>query len=420
MSKEPIRSIRSEHRRRRKECKASAKRAIKINYIACIAVCFIMTFVAGEYVSTIQGISAYNRSHVANLKFSPDEKKKIVRDMIDNDKSPEQTSRDWKVDNPDAVKQWYSAYKENGESGLETKELTLFGSTQDASNYGEIFDIFSSAATARDKLRQTLGITTSNSMAFYFEGFTSQNTYQNKLGGAIVSIVKEDAPRNILLNFASFAFSLLFAIFITNVLMVSERRFFLENRTYKKTKIGRLGFLFRERTIHPAKTMFVRSIYYTMWCFTVAGAFIKVYSYAMTPFILAENPNAKSNKVITLSRKMMKGHKWELFKLDVSMLGWDILSLLSLGILGVIFVNPYSTAVKTEFYIRLRREAIENGLEGSEILNDKYLDLELLEKQLKEKARNEGCDPDSVQLTPAFTVSIPESAEELNRGGDNL
>lgn len=408
---ERIKINRRRHRLWRKDCKNNAKISVKRNYIACLAVCFIMVFIAGEYSSTISGISTYNKRHVANLKFNPDEKKEIVLDMIESKATAEQTSEKWDVDNPKAVEQWYNAYQEEGDAGLDAKELTFFGSTQDGSNTEEIFDIYYSAATVRNKVKKILG-KAPDSINFYFEGISNNETYQNKFINAVFSILLNERLSAIAFNFASFFASLLFAVFITNLLVVSERRFFLENRTYKNTKPGRLGFLFRERTIHPAKTMFVKSIYYTLWCFTIVGGFVKSYSYAMVPFILAENPNAKTNKVITLSRRLMKGHKWELFKLDVSMLGWAMLSMLSLGVVGVLFVNPYSTAVKTEFYIKLRREAIENNIQGCEILNDKYLDLDLLEEQMEQSAKEKGFNPDSARFTPAFTISIPESEFE--------
>ena len=53
----------------RKELKKRAKHSFKINYIACVAVCFIMVFVAGEYQNTIQFISEYNTNNVSNLKL---------------------------------------------------------------------------------------------------------------------------------------------------------------------------------------------------------------------------------------------------------------------------------------------------------------------------------------------------------------
>ena len=410
---EKMRRKRQTHKEKRRQFKTNAKKTLKRNYIACLAVCFIMTFAAGEYSTTVKSISAYNNRHVANLKFSPEEKKEIVLDMKNNGKTPEQASKDWNVDNPGAVKQWKNAYEELGNAGLEKKELTFFGSSQDSANTEDLFDVFSSAASVKEKISNSLG-NASQTVDYYFETVMAvDNTYQSKLGDTIASVAAKKDAKTIALNFGGFLASLLFAVFITSLLMVCERRFFLENRTYKKTKPGRLGFLFRERTIHPAKTMFVKNIYYTLWSLTIIGAFIKSYSYALVPFILAENPDAKTNKVITLSRRMMNGHKWELFKMDVSMLGWSVLSLLSFGVVGIFFVNPYTTSVKTEFYISLRKEAIKNGIEGSDILNDKYLDLDLLEEQMQEKAKSYGNNPDSASFSSAFTVYIPESENEM-------
>ena len=403
------------HRRKRRQFKENSVKSIKRNYIACIAVCFIMTFATGEYSVTVQSISAYNNRHVANLKFTPEQRYEIVQDMEKNNKSPEQASKDWNVDNPGAVKQWKNAYEKKGMPGLQKKELTFFGSSQDAANTQDLLDVFRSTGAYREKVRR-ISEKAADSLDYYFETImANSNSYQSKLADTIDSLINKRDKKTICYNVAGFLASLFFAVFVTSLLMVSERRFFLENRTYKKTKPGRMGFLFRERTIHPAKTMIVKNIYYSLWCMTIVGGFIKAYSYALVPFILAENPNAKTNKVITLSRKMMKGHKWELFKIDVSLLGWSALSLISFGILGVFFVNPYSTAVKTEFYISLRKEAIKNKTEGSEILNDKYLDLDLLEEQLEKKARENGNNPDSASFCPAFTVYIPDSEKEQLR-----
>ena len=65
----------------RKELKKRAKHSFKINYIACVAVCFIMVFVAGEYQNTIQFISEYNTNNVSNLKFDTDEKLHLVKEV---------------------------------------------------------------------------------------------------------------------------------------------------------------------------------------------------------------------------------------------------------------------------------------------------------------------------------------------------
>ncbi len=44
----------------RREMKKKARSALKLNYFACIAVCFIMVFLAGEYSTTVQGISMWD------------------------------------------------------------------------------------------------------------------------------------------------------------------------------------------------------------------------------------------------------------------------------------------------------------------------------------------------------------------------
>ena len=51
----------------------------------------------------------------------------------------------------------------------------------------------------------------------------------------------------------------------------------------------------------------------------------------------------------------MKGHKWELFLVDLSFLGWEILGGITLGLLNLFYVNPYRIATKTEFYAYVRK-----------------------------------------------------------------
>ena len=46
---------------------------------------------------------------------------------------------------------------------------------------------------------------------------------------------------------------------------------------------------------------------------------------------------------------MMKGNKGRLFCLDISFIGWALLSALTLGI-GELFLNPYVCAARAAFY----------------------------------------------------------------------
>ncbi|MDD3361395.1 MAG: DUF975 family protein [Hespellia sp.] len=162
--------------------------------------------------------------------------------------------------------------------------------------------------------------------------------------------------------------------FVKNTLAVVLRRISLECRTYEKVPVSRFIFLLRvRRWCRVAGDMFVLAFFKFLWNLTVIGGIIKRYSYRMVPFILAENPDLKAREAITLSRRIMKGHKWECFILDVTFWGWDILGILTLGISNVFFLNPYKICTFSEYYTELRRLGIENEIEGFEAFCDVYL-----------------------------------------------
>lgn len=76
---------------------------------------------------------------------------------------------------------------------------------------------------------------------------------------------------------------------------------------------------------------------------------IAVFGYAMVPYILEEKPNYSVGKAMRMSKKIMKGHKWQLFCLRLSFLGWYILAFLTFG-LAFLYVGPYISAAEAVFY----------------------------------------------------------------------
>lgn len=98
---------------------------------------------------------------------------------------------------------------------------------------------------------------------------------------------------------------------------------------------------------------FLRGLYVFLWSllFIIPGI-IAGYSYAMTPFIMAEHPFLSAREAIAESKKMMKGHKGELFWLDLTFIGWDLLCGLTFN-LGHIALNPYKNAAYAAFYRNL-------------------------------------------------------------------
>lgn len=95
---------------------------------------------------------------------------------------------------------------------------------------------------------------------------------------------------------------------------------------------------------------FLRGLYTFLWSllFVIPGI-IASYSYAMTPFIMAENPNMTANEAITASKELMNGHKLDLFVLGLTFIGWDLLAVLTMN-LGHIALNPYKNAAYAAFY----------------------------------------------------------------------
>jgi uncharacterized membrane protein len=152
------------------------------------------------------------------------------------------------------------------------------------------------------------------------------------------------------------------------------RRAFLEARVYETVPVSHLlHFKLLHRWTRVALTLLLKSIYEFLWTLTVVGIFIKYFSYFLVPYIVAENPDIKPQEAILLSRRMMDGHKWECFKLELSFLGWHILGILTFGAADVLWGVPYEMATFSEFYVAMRAAAKEKGIEGAERLNDTYL-----------------------------------------------
>lgn len=87
-----------------------------------------------------------------------------------------------------------------------------------------------------------------------------------------------------------------------------------------------------------------------LWSFLlIIPGIVMAFAYAMTPFIVFDFPGISAAEASRLSRKMMKGHKFDLFYLYLSFLGWILLSMLTLGI-GLLWLIPYITTATASFY----------------------------------------------------------------------
>ena len=154
-------------------------------------------------------------------------------------------------------------------------------------------------------------------------------------------------------------FKLLGAIFIVLPLSYGFNIIFLQlvrkDETLQPVKDMFVGFNNYARTLGVTLLMVVYVFLWSLLLF-VPGI-IKSYSYAMTFFIANDNPELSADECIEKSMAMMEGHKFDLFLLDLSFIGWIFLTIFTLGI-GMFWVSPYMTTSRAVFYEELKLQEI--------------------------------------------------------------
>jgi len=165
---------------------------------------------------------------------------------------------------------------------------------------------------------------------------------------------------------------LCWSLFVAGPLEVGHNRFYLESR-FQDSPFARLFYAFSCGSYgNIVKTQFLAKLKIFLWSllFVIPGI-IKSYEYAMVPYLLAENPAMPSERAFELSRDMMEGRKWDLFVLDLSFFGWELLA--SIVVIGGIFLQPYIEATHAEVYLWLRYDALQNGYAAEDELNGMYM-----------------------------------------------
>lgn len=144
-------------------------------------------------------------------------------------------------------------------------------------------------------------------------------------------------------------------VFVFDPLEVGCKRYMTMARNVKP-EYGEIIFAFKNCYANVVKTMFLRAIFTALWTllFIIPGI-VKSYEYRMVPYLMAEYPDMASSEAFRISREMMSGNKWEAFVLDLSFLGWNILSTITFGLVGVFFVRPYFMLTDAALYLTLKK-----------------------------------------------------------------
>ena len=305
---------------KRKELKNNARKVIKKNYWTAIVICFLIALFTGEFGTSIMGIFPTDDSMDPYYIISH-------TDTVFESNQPERENEILK--RQEEVVEDLKTRKEN----LNDTELKIV-----------------------------------NVIESYLDSMTKSQKFIFKISDSIKSFILDKDVLGIGLAVMSIL-SLAFSIFIANPLIVALRRYFIKARKKQSTKINVVLDIFKKESwIRVAITMLLKDIFTILWFLTIIGGFIKMYEYAMIPYILGDNPKMKWKEAFKLSKQMMKGNKWKLFVLDLSFIGWEILSLFTFGLLNIFYVNPYKVATNVELYEVLKKEVIENKYECYEEL----------------------------------------------------
>ena len=155
-------------------------------------------------------------------------------------------------------------------------------------------------------------------------------------------------------------------VFVFNVLEVGCRGFFSRSMT-EDPELGLIADGFTQNYWNCVKTQFLKSLFIGLWSllFVIPGV-IKAYEYRMVPYLLAEHPEMSSGEIFARSKEMMQGNKWDTFVLDISFVGWVLLSGITLGILYIFWVGPYIAATDAALYHRISgKDTYGNGGYGN-------------------------------------------------------
>lgn len=143
-------------------------------------------------------------------------------------------------------------------------------------------------------------------------------------------------------------------ILVVQPLLVGTSRFFLRNLN-QRAEMGECGRGFDRNYAENVKTLFFRELYTGLWCLLlVVPGIVKSYEYRMIPYLLADDPNMTRGEAFAQSKALMDGNKWRAFVLDLSFIGWSLLSLATLGLLDVFYVAPYRQMTYAALYEALR------------------------------------------------------------------
>lgn len=362
----------------RKQLKENAKKILSKNYWKAFLVTLVLITItgagSGAFSGASNGVSSFSNSM---YKSKHDSDTKIVLDKDSDNKDQEKESGkrgEFNVDLDEGGK--FSIKIDDGKIYINDREITSEDGDAKVVINGRTFSV-----NGRDGKVRFNGNEFNIGDADGSVSFEKGKLIIKDGDGSIVFSSNLDEGREAV-GVALGIFAVVFAvlmfficvigtlldIFVINPVRVGGYNFFNRQRegTSKFTNI--FGGFARGHYKASIRNMFLKDLYEFLWSmlFVIPGI-IKGYSYWMVPYITAANPELSANRVFEISKKTMNGEKWRTFVLQLSFIGWDLLTILTFGI-GGYFLAPYKETTYAELYAALRQKAIAGGIATEEEL----------------------------------------------------
>lgn len=105
-----------------------------------------------------------------------------------------------------------------------------------------------------------------------------------------------------------------------------------------------------------------RDLFTFLWSLLlIVPGIVKACSYFMVPYLLTEHPDVGATEALDLSKIMTDGHKGQIFVLLLQDFGWKVLSVLTLGLVWLLYSGPYMETTKAGLYEQIKNENLANG-----------------------------------------------------------
>ncbi|MDO4533283.1 MAG: DUF975 family protein [Coriobacteriia bacterium] len=151
----------------------------------------------------------------------------------------------------------------------------------------------------------------------------------------------------------TFLLSLAVYAFVWNPLQAGCRGFFTANLN-RPALVREAVSTFDRGYANCVKAMILRDVFTFLWTLLlIIPGIVKSYEYRMIPYLVADHPEMTYKEAFAESKRLMHGNKWKTFVLDLSFIGWWILSGLTLGLFGVFYVSPYYSSTAAALYEEL-------------------------------------------------------------------